>query len=119
MDASIIARGDKMATQKNPIPSHYDPHLVPAETAARAEREGSAFGHVDHDPQSPEQLHTRDGYTVDQEGLINNYAVEPPMYIKQPGDLAEVEKANAEQRARDRRAMTESHDWHHKGPGVV
>ena len=41
------------------------------------------------------------------------------MYINEPGDLAEVEKANAEQRASDRKAMNESHDWHHKGPGVV
>jgi hypothetical protein len=40
------------------------------------------------------------------------------MYINEPGDLAEVEKANAEQRS-DRKAMNESHDWHHKGPGVV
>ncbi|MFZ4675378.1 MAG: hypothetical protein ACOYM4_06725 [Nodosilinea sp.] len=103
----------------NPTPSHYDPHIVPAETAARAEREGKAFGQVEHDPQNPEHVHTRDGYTVDQEGLINNYAVEPPMYINEPGDLAEVEKANAEQRASDRKAMNESHDWHHKGPGVV
>ncbi|NMF86586.1 hypothetical protein [Nodosilinea sp. P-1105] len=100
-------------------PSHYDPHLVPAETAARAQREGKAFGHVDHDPQDPSQVHTRDGYTVDQEGLINNYAVEPPMYIDEPGDLREVEQANAEQRAADRKAMESSHDWHHKGPGII
>ncbi|MEO1069049.1 MAG: hypothetical protein AAFW95_07995 [Cyanobacteria bacterium J06638_6] len=108
-----------MATENNSTPSHYDPHLVPAETAARAQREGKMFGHVEHDSPNPEQIHTRDGYTVDQEGLINNYAVEPPMYINSPGDLNEVEKADAEQQARDRKAMTESHDWHHKGPGVL
>jgi hypothetical protein len=106
-------------TDHNPTPSHYDPHLVPAETAARAEREGQAFGHVDHDPPNPDQVHTRDGYTIDQEGLINNYAVEPPMYINEPGDLDDIERVNAEQRARDRKAMVESHDWHHKGPGMI
>jgi hypothetical protein len=110
-----------MATDKNltPTPSHYDPHLVPAETAARAKREGKAYGRVDHDSANPDQLHTRDGYTVDQEGLINNYAVEPPMYIHTPGDLDDVKKADAEQQASDRKAMAESHDWHHKGPGVI
>lgn len=108
-----------MATENNLTPSHYDPHLVPAETAARAKREGQVFGHVDHDPPNPEHIHTRDGYTVDQEGLINNYAVEPPMYINTRGDLDEVPKAEAEQRASDRKAMVESHDWHHKGPGIV
>lgn len=101
------------------VPSHYDPHIVPAETAARAKREGKTFGHVDHDPRTPDHIHTRDGYTVDQEGLINNYAVEPPMYINEPGDLDEVEKANAERRAADRRAMESGHGYRHKGPGLI
>jgi hypothetical protein len=110
-----------MATENdtNQTPSRYDPHIIPAETAARAEREGKAFGHVEHDPQNSEHVHTRDGYTVDREGLINNYAVEPPMYINEPGDLDEVEKANAKQRATDLEAIAESHDWHHKGPGII
>lgn len=116
---------NKMDNQ--PTPSHYDPHLVPAETAARAEREGKHFGHVDHDPANPEQLHTRDGYTIDQEGLINNYAIEPPMYINEPGDLAEMEKEIAAQRAADRKALSEDeegkltleHDLRHKGPGLI
>jgi hypothetical protein len=108
--------------------SHYDPHLIPAETAARAEREGEQFGHVDHDDATKtEHIHTRDGYTIDQEGLINNYAVEPPMYINEPGDLDEVEKAVAEQRAADRKALAEdeegkltmTHDWRHRGPGII
>lgn len=100
-------------------PSHYDPHLVPAETAARAKREGKVFGHIDRDPHDSEHVHTRDGYTVDNEGLINNYAVEPPMYINEPGDLDQEERANAEQRAADRRAMESGHDFHHKGPGLI
>lgn len=107
--------------------SHYDPHITPSETAARAEREGSHFGHVDHDPADPEHIHTRDGYTIDQEGLINNYAVEPPMYVNEPGDLAEEEAAIAQQRAADRKALaddeegklTMGHDWRHKGSGMI
>ena len=45
--------------------------LIPAEAAARYEREGRAFLSV------PNSL----GATVDQEGLNNNYAVEPEMYF--------------------------------------
>lgn len=118
-----------MATENHPqpTPSHYDPHIVPAETAARAKREGTHFGHVDHDPQTPEQIHTRDGYTVDQEGLINNYAVEPPMYINEPGDLDQDKQVEAERQAADRKALAEDeegkltmdHDWRHKGPGLI
>ena len=107
--------------------SHYDPHIIPAESAARAAREGSHFGYVDHDSVDTEHIHTRDGYTIDQEGLMNNYAVEPPMYINEPGDLADAEVAVAKQRAADRKALAEdeegkltmTHDWRHKGPGMI
>ena len=44
--------------------------LVPAEAYARMQRNGSEF------PKRP----FSNGATVDQEGLTNNYAVEPPMY---------------------------------------
>jgi hypothetical protein len=47
-----------------------DRGLVPAEASVRAQREGQQF---------LRQLNTL-GATVDQEGLTNNYAVEPPMY---------------------------------------
>jgi hypothetical protein len=114
-------------SNKKKVISHYDPHIIPAESAAREAREGSHFGHVDHDPADTEHIHTRDGYTVDQEGLINNYAVEVPMYINEPGDLAEKEAAIAQKRAADRQALEEdeegkltmTHDWRHKGPGMI
>lgn len=117
-----------MAKKANQDIPHPDPHIIPAETAARAAREGSQFGRVDHDaPADTEHIHTRDGYTVDQEGLINNYAVEPPMYINEPGDMAETEAAIAKQRAAERKALAEGeegklttgHDWRHKGPGMI
>ena len=119
-----------METQSDSTPtiSHYDPHLIPAESAARAAREGEHFGHVDHDePADQEHIHTRDGYTIDQEGLINNYAVEPEIYISEPGDLREQEQQLKTQRRHQLEELSEDeegkltmeHDWRHKGPGLI
>ena len=49
------------------------------------------------------------------------------MYINEPGDLAETEAAIAEQRVADLKALAEdeegkltmTHDWRHKGPGMI
>ena len=116
-----------MATQTNKEIPHPDPHIIPAETAARTAREGSYFGQIHHNSPADARHIPRDGYTVDLEGLINNYAIETPMYINEPGDLAEMEAAVAKQRAADRKALSEdeegklttAHDWRHKGPGMI
>ncbi|MCL1469659.1 hypothetical protein [Argonema antarcticum] len=89
--------------------NNYDPHIVPAETAARQEREGNNFKSVptlerEEDAETntqtdDESIRTTDGYTVDKEGLLNNYAIEPEMYINEPGDLREKEAALAADRA--------------------
>lgn len=78
---------------------NYDPNLVPAETAARKEREGDAYKQVPDDQAS--DLDTEGGYTVDQEGLINNYAIEPEMYIEEPGDLREEQEAEEARRQQE------------------
>jgi hypothetical protein len=107
---------------------HYDPHLVPAEIAARAAREGEEFLHVEHDdPSDHEHLHTRDGYTVDQEGLLNNYAVEPEMYYHERGDYTQQQAAQAAERAHELQELSEDetgqltteHDFRHRGPGLI
>ena len=107
---------------------HYDSHIWPSEIKARAAREGKNFGHVEHDiPGDTEHLHNRDGYTVDEEGLINNYAVEPEMYINEPGDLKEKQKQLRIQRLHELHEFSEDeegkltmdHDWRHKGPGMI
>lgn len=103
----------------------YDSHIVPAETAARQQREGEDFGHT---PQVDEgETKTADGYTVDKEGLLNNYAIEPEMYINVPGDLRE----KAEQEAADKThqlqelsededgKLTTEYDRRNKGPGII
>jgi hypothetical protein len=75
----------------------FDAHIVPAETKARKEREGESYKHTPGNVEDPASIHTADGYTVDTEGLINNYAVEPPMYVEEPGDLAQEEVSLVEE----------------------
>ncbi|MBF2037097.1 MAG: chlorophyll A-B-binding protein [Leptolyngbyaceae cyanobacterium T60_A2020_046] len=61
--------------------------LKPAEVAARAQREGSEPPNEvpteNREAQGRDRLRTTDGYTVDQEGLVNNYPVTPPAYVQQ------------------------------------
>jgi hypothetical protein len=61
----------------------YDANIIPAEIAARKEREGDDYKRI------PEG-NLEGGAAVDNEGLLNNYAVEPEMYYENPGD-AETE----------------------------
>ncbi len=118
----------KAKSDSNPSIPQYDPHIIPAETVAREAREGDHFGHVDHDdPADREHIHIREGYTIDQEGVINNYAVEPEVYIKEPGDLREKEQELKAKRRRELQELSEDeegkltmeHDWRHKGPGLI
>ncbi|MEB3210366.1 MAG: hypothetical protein VKL39_03400 [Leptolyngbyaceae bacterium] len=76
---------------------NYDPHIVPAETAARKEREKEGYKQVQEE--SEQSIDTTGGYTVDQEGLANNYAIEPEMYINEPGDLRERDEREKAERA--------------------
>lgn len=73
----------------SPTPDSYDPHIIPAETAARKEREGDDFKHLEAHPEGSENMETTGGFTVDKEGLVNNFAIEPEMYYETPGDLSE------------------------------
>jgi len=115
----------------------YDRGIVPAETAARKEREGSDFKTTPHkeqqentitDDQTDEQsIDTTGGYTVDKEGLLNNYGIEPEMYINEPGDLREKEEALEAERIHERQEVNEDQegkltmesDQRGKGPGFM
>lgn len=74
-------------TQVKETTDSFDPNIVPAETKARIQREGSDYKQTPDNSEDADSIHTADGYTVDTEGLVNNYAVEPPMYIEEVGDL--------------------------------
>lgn len=71
----------------SPTPDSYDPHIVPAETAARKEREGNDFKHLPEHPPGSDSIDTTAGFTVDKEGLVNNFGIEPEMYYETPGDV--------------------------------
>jgi hypothetical protein len=115
----------------------YDRGIIPAETAARMEREGSSYKHPiteedernapTDDQTNTESIRTTDGYTVDREGLVNNYAIEPEMYYEVPGDaraIAEAEKAarvhEYEEINEDKAGkLTMEHDDRGHGPGMI
>jgi hypothetical protein len=72
----------------SPTPDGYDAHLIPAETAARKEREGKNFKRLANHPDGSESIDTTGGFTIDKEGLVNNFGIEPEMYYETPGDVA-------------------------------
>jgi hypothetical protein len=103
----------------------YDHGIIPAETAARKEREEESYKQL---PEKEESLDTTGGYTVDREGLLNNFAVEPEMYYEQPGDLKEKEEAEAAARAEELSdindndetgKLTMEEDKRGKGSGII
>ena len=94
----------------------YDRHIIPAETAAPTD-----------DQTDNQSIHTTDGYTVDKEGLVNNYAIEPEMYYETPGDArqqAEEDKAASvselkEVNQNSQGDLNEGGDQRGRGTGVV
>ncbi|WP_171974719.1 hypothetical protein [Leptolyngbya sp. 'hensonii'] len=82
----------------------YDRGIVSAEVAARKEREGDSYKQL---PDHEESLDTAGGYTVDREGLLNNFAVEPEMYYEVPGDLQEKEMAKKAERIEELKDVNE------------
>ena len=115
----------------------YDRGIIPAETAARIEREGENYKKLPteedvasastNDQTDIYSIRTTDGYTVDKEGLLNNYPVEPEMYYEVPGDareIAEQEKAERIQELREVNEdktglLTENFDKRGRGPGII
>ncbi|MDZ8238979.1 MAG: hypothetical protein RMZ69_17845 [Nostoc sp. ChiQUE01a] len=115
----------------------YDRGIIPAETAARKEREGDKFKTVPteereassatDDQTDSESIRTTDGYTVDKEGLLNNYAVEPEMYYEEPGDARQEAAADTAERVEELEdinqdeegKLTEKGDKRGKGSGII
>lgn len=104
-----------------------DRGIIPAEVAARREREGADFRKTADELEDPESIDVTGGATVDQEGLANNYAIEPEMYVNEPGDLRQEEEELAAERAEAISEMkqdndgelTMDHDTRGKGSGAI
>ncbi|MBK1987817.1 hypothetical protein A0J48_009745 [Sphaerospermopsis aphanizomenoides BCCUSP55] len=115
----------------------YDRGIIPAETAARMAREGEHYKQLPteenlsnaptDDQTNVESIRTTDGYTVDKEGLLNNYPVEPEMYYEVPGDAQEEMAEETAERLQELREvnedkegeLTEKRDSRGKGPGII
>jgi hypothetical protein len=108
----------------------YDRGMIPAEVAARRDREGEGFKQLPtttDDETRTESIRTTDGYTMDREGLLNNYAVEPEMYYEVPGDarekiaqdIADRQEELSEVNHDKTGELTESLDIRGKGPGII
>ncbi len=118
--------------------NNYDRGITPAETAARREREGAQFkttpteernasAATDDQTNPGSSVKTTDGYTVDKEGLLNNYAVEPKMYYEVPGDADQQIEEDKASRAEELQEINDGsegelsidQDVRGKGTGAV
>jgi len=114
-------------TNHNIQSDHYDRGIVPAETTARKEREGENYKKLP-EPEPNDSLDTTGGYSIDGEGLLNNYAVEPEMYYEVPGDAKAQEEQDAARRAQELKEinqtdekgkLTTEGDKRGKGTGLI
>lgn len=116
-----VTRNEELET------STADRGIIPAEVAARMDREGGDFKDTADKQADPESIDVTGGSTVDQEGLANNYAIEPEMYYEEPGDAKAEEEQREAERAQDlaeinqdkQGQLTMDHDTRGKGPGVI
>lgn len=116
-----VTRNEELET------STADRGIIPAEVAARMDREGSDFKDTADEQADPESIDITGGATVDQEGLANNYAIEPEMYFDEPGDAAQEEAQDKADRAEElaevnqdsEGKLTNEGDMRGRGPGVI
>jgi hypothetical protein len=107
--------------------STADRGIIPADVAARMDREGDDFKKTADDQAGAESLDVTGGATVDQEGLANNYAIEPEMYHEQPGDMRQEQEEGAAHHAQQLEEVNEDKegeltmdsDRRGRGPGLI
>lgn len=118
---------EKTTTNEKMDTSTADRGIIPAEVAARMDREGDDFRTTADEQADPESIDVTGGATVDQEGLGNNYAIEPEIYVDEPGDLRQQEEELAAERTQaleelkqdNQGELTVEGDTRGKGPGII
>ena len=118
---------EKTTTNEKMDSATADRGIIPAEVAARMDREGGDFRTTANEQADPQSINITGGATVDQEGLANNYAIEPEMYVNEPGDLRQQEAELAAERTEAIEEMkkgkegelTIEGDTRGKGPGMI
>ncbi|OKH27118.1 hypothetical protein [Chroogloeocystis siderophila] len=116
-----VTRNEELET------STADRGIIPAEVAARMDREGSDYRTTADEQADPESIDVTGGATVDQEGLANNYAIEPEMYYDTPGDASQEAAQDQAHRAQElaeanqdkQGELTMEEDNRGRGPGAV
>ncbi|MGB3510761.1 MAG: hypothetical protein WBA93_16310 [Microcoleaceae cyanobacterium] len=112
-------------TDKEKSTAKFDPNITPSDVASRMEREGENFKST---PEKEGDMDTTKGYSVDREGRLNNFAIEPEMYVNEPGDLREKEEQIADQRGETVKEVNQtdeegklkmSEDNRGKGTGII
>jgi len=91
------------------------------------DREGSDYRTTANEQADPESIDVTGGATVDQEGLANNYAIEPEMYYETPGDASQEAAQDKAHRAEElaeanqdkQGELTMEEDNRGRGPGAV
>lgn len=117
----------KTTTNEKMDSATADRGIIPAEVAARMDRESNEFKTTADEQAAAESIDVTGGATVDQEGLANNYAIEPEMYVDEPGDLRQQAEEDAAERTQvieelkqDKDGeLTAEGDTRSKGPGVI
>jgi hypothetical protein len=118
---------EKTTTNDKMDTSSADRGIIPAEVAARMDREGGDYRETADEQAADRSLDVTGGATVDQEGLANNYAVEPEMYYEEPGDRKQEEAQDAANRSQElaevnhdkEGELTMDSDSRGKGTGVI
>jgi hypothetical protein len=118
---------EKTTTNEEMDTSTADRGIIPSEVAARMDKEGDDY-RTTADEQAPsESIDVTAGATVDQEGLANNFAVEPDMYYETPGDMQQQEDEDAAARTEElaeanedkEGQLTMEGDQRGRGPGII
>lgn len=84
------APGDQFGVQTaQPTDVNAPDAVIPSNVDVEKNIKNIKAEDAQEEAEDSEPIHTTHGYVIDEGGLINNFAVEPQMYIDEPGDLGD------------------------------